>query len=178
MLAWVGLCGDLHLTFLPRKPQPLGWMLKTAACAENGIYIRLELAENKEAMAGKEFVQTHKATTACTLRLCMPWFHSNRIVVGDSWFGSVRTTLQLMARGLWCVLAIKGGSAQYPKAELLAATQSVRFSQQIRTEVFPVSIPGCRPIHAGATAGRRLAGQAVHASGVHVHRHMHLRNSG
>ena len=44
MFSWVGLCGDLHLTFLPRKPHPLGWMLKTTACAITRVYMRMELA--------------------------------------------------------------------------------------------------------------------------------------
>ena len=33
MWSWSGPCGDLHLTYLPRKPKPLGWMLKTTCCA-------------------------------------------------------------------------------------------------------------------------------------------------
>eukprot|EP00873_Tetraselmis_striata_P014034 jgi/Tetstr1/434298/TSEL_023405.t1 len=142
MFAWVGLCGDLNLTFLPRKPHPIGWMLKSAACVNGMIYIRLELAECKEDMKLKKYVQEHNATTACTLRLVEPWFKSGRIVVADSWFGSVRCALQLSARDMFSVLAVKGGKARYPKEELLAATEEVRFSTCFRTATFPVKKPG------------------------------------
>eukprot|EP00873_Tetraselmis_striata_P014680 jgi/Tetstr1/434944/TSEL_023940.t1 len=142
MFAWVGLCGDLHLTFLPRKPHPIGWMLKSAACVNGMIYIHLELAECKEDMKLKKYVQEHNATTACTLRLVEPWFKSGRIVVADSWFGSVRCALQLSALDMFSVLAVKGGKARYPKEELLAATEEVRFSTCFRTATFPVKKPG------------------------------------
>eukprot|EP00873_Tetraselmis_striata_P005316 jgi/Tetstr1/425580/TSEL_016001.t1 len=142
MFAWMGLCGDLHLTFLPRKPHPIGWMLKSAACVNGMIYSRLELAECKEDMKLKKYVQEYNATTACTLRLVEPWFKSGRIVVADSWFGSVRCALQLSARDMFSVLAVKGGKARYPKEELLAATEEVRFSTCFRTATFPAKKPG------------------------------------
>ena len=39
MWSWSGLCGDVRLTYLPRKPEPLGWMLKTTCCYITGVYI-------------------------------------------------------------------------------------------------------------------------------------------
>eukprot|EP00873_Tetraselmis_striata_P008862 jgi/Tetstr1/429126/TSEL_019088.t1 len=125
-----------------KKPHPIGWMLKISACVNGMIYIRLELAECKEDMKLKKYVQEHNATTACTLRLVEPWFKSGRIVVADSWFGSVRCALQLSARDMFFVLAVKGGKARYPKEELLAATEEVRFSTCFRTATFPVKKPG------------------------------------
>jgi hypothetical protein len=57
MFSWVGQCGDLHLTFLPRKPHPLG-------CAVLRVYSFLELAQCKDSiLSGLEFVAEHKATT-------------------------------------------------------------------------------------------------------------------
>ena len=84
MWSWTGLCGDLHLTYLPRKPKPLGWMLKTACCSVTGVYINAELTMKKTLMDALEFVSEHRATCACTLCLVKPWFPTNRIVVGDS----------------------------------------------------------------------------------------------
>ena len=134
MFPWVGLCGDLHLTFLPRKPHPLGWMLKTAACAVVGVMIYMELAMCKELMRGMEFVAEHRPTCACTLRLVQNWFHSARIVVADSWFGSMKTATELMKRNLYSVLAIKTGSANYPKEELeKRVTEGGRFSFAAKT---------------------------------------------
>jgi hypothetical protein len=52
VFSWVGQCGDLHLTFIPLKPQPLGWMLKTSACDVLRVYIFLELAQCKDNMSG------------------------------------------------------------------------------------------------------------------------------
>jgi len=44
----------------------------------------------------QEHVDRLKATTACTLRLTRHWQSTSRIVVGDAWFGSVRTVEELL----------------------------------------------------------------------------------
>lgn len=42
MIMWVGT-GDVHITYIPRKPTPLGIMLKTTVDASTGILLGLEL---------------------------------------------------------------------------------------------------------------------------------------
>ena len=41
---WAGAT-TAHITFLPRKPTPLGFMMKTLCCAESGVLVSAELCE-------------------------------------------------------------------------------------------------------------------------------------
>lgn len=66
MIFWVGT-GDVHLTYIPRKPTPLGIMLKTGCCSSSGVMVRAELCEAADDMASKEYVKEYGATTATTL---------------------------------------------------------------------------------------------------------------
>eukprot|EP00873_Tetraselmis_striata_P044316 jgi/Tetstr1/464580/TSEL_009336.t1 len=125
---WITLCGNLHLTWLPNKPHPMGWMLKTLACAMTGCIIRMELSLRKQLMALKPLASTYKATVAVTLRLTDPWWHTQRILVADSWFGSVATALELYARGIYSVMAVRMGHAGYPKQRLISAVAGARFN--------------------------------------------------
>ena len=57
----------------------------------------MELNEGKEKMQHKRFTKELGATAATSLRLTKPYWGSLRTVLGDSWFGSVKTVLQLLA---------------------------------------------------------------------------------
>ena len=59
------------------------------------VVLNLELYEGKDYMKSKKGVKEHGATCATTLRLTEPWKGSGRVVIGDSWFGSVNTATQL-----------------------------------------------------------------------------------
>lgn len=48
MVFWVGAAP--HLTYLPRKPTPLGIMLKTLVCAITGILLVAEIDKGKSVM--------------------------------------------------------------------------------------------------------------------------------
>ena len=52
MLFWTGLGG--HLTYMPRKPTPLGICLKTLSNAQS-IILNMELVEGKAVDGKKEF---------------------------------------------------------------------------------------------------------------------------
>jgi hypothetical protein len=141
MFSWVGQCGDLHLTFLPRKPHPLGWILKTYACAVLHVYIFLKLVQCKDNMSGLEFVAEHKATTGCTLQLVKEWLNTGRIIVEDSWYGYVRTVNQFMKHGLYAVVTIKTCCSGFYRAELLAKLYE-RFSFAASKKRVPVEVRG------------------------------------
>lgn len=64
----------------------------------------------------KQYVAEHKPTTACTLRLVKHYFDTGRIVIADALLGSVRTVLELLARGLYSIVCVKQGCAGYPRA--------------------------------------------------------------
>lgn len=117
MLTWTGL-GEGHLTFLPRKPHPNGFQMKVTRDSESGVMLHAEFVEGAEVDMRKQFVKEFKDTTACTLRITRPWWGTGRVVIGDAWFGSIRTVEELRDKGLYCILSVKNGSAGFPKAEL------------------------------------------------------------
>jgi len=117
MVPWTGL-GEMHLTYMPRKPAPLGIQLKVVCDGKTRLLLGMELVEGQTADKEKEHVHTHGPATATTMRLVTPWQGSGRIVVGDSWFGSRRTAESLMEMGLYSILCIKNGSRGYPKERL------------------------------------------------------------
>ena len=114
MVFWTGL-GPAHLTYLPRKPAPLGIMFKTLCDSETGILLNAERVEGAEKDSEKKWVGEFKATTACTLRLTEPWHGSWSVVFGDSWFGSCRTAEELWENGLYCIMSVKTGTKGFPK---------------------------------------------------------------
>ena len=120
MVAWSGT-GTAHLTYIPRKPSPLGIMVKVTCCGSSGVLLHAELVEGAVVDHNKEWYSEYKATTACTLRLTKQWHGTGRVVVGDAWFGSVRIVEELRNRGLYAVMCVKQGCSGYPRAELRAS---------------------------------------------------------
>lgn len=57
-----------------------------------------EAEEGNMIMRKKEFCDKWQYTTATSLRLVKQWFGTGRIVVGDSWFGSIETACMGHAR--------------------------------------------------------------------------------
>ena len=106
MIGWSGM-GDASLTFLPRKPCDLGIMMKTLCCTDSGVMVAAEICEGKELMAGKKWVKEWGQTTATTLRILEPYFGSGKILIGDSWFGSVRCAYNLRKHGIFSVMNVK-----------------------------------------------------------------------
>ena len=124
MIFWTGT-GEVHITYLPRKPTPYGIELKSLCCGETQIILNAEMVEGKEADSLKEYRDQVGATTATTLRLVKPYGGSGRTVIGDSWFGSLNTAEWLIDElGLHSILAVKTGCAGFPKQELIACNIS------------------------------------------------------
>ena len=108
MFAWRGKKGNggiPHLSFLIRKPIPLGTESKVVCEGTFGLCMFVEIQKGKAVMARQKFCRQYKATTACTIRLLqkmglnetdLPLLEKNkRCVFGDSWFASVDTALAL-----------------------------------------------------------------------------------
>ncbi|NBX97432.1 hypothetical protein EBQ81_01010, partial [bacterium] len=117
MVFWTGM-GPVHLTYIPRKPSPLGVMFKVTCCSESGILLHAELVEGAVVDGQKRYVTEYRATTACTLRLTEPWWATGRVVIADAWFGSVRTVEELLDVGLYAIVCVKQGCAGFPRAAL------------------------------------------------------------
>jgi hypothetical protein len=84
-------------------------------------------------MLQKEFQQEFGAGTATTLRMRRPWHGSGRIVIGDSWFASAKTAIQLHKRGLYFLGIIKTAPKNYPIAEARRRCPSERGKCAIAT---------------------------------------------
>ena len=107
MWAWTGQ-GMPHLSFVKRKPEPLGAEVKNLCDGASGVMLCLELQEGKARMANKKFCDLHKATTACTLRLpCFAGLSEIdvreedkvvRLLIGDSWFAGHETAKALRGK--------------------------------------------------------------------------------
>ena len=97
MFAWTGKSGVgglPHMSWVQRKPEPLGLELKTICDAETGVMLYVEMQEGAVRMARKKYCNDMKATTACTARLVEgadPGDGKKRTVYADSWFTGVET---------------------------------------------------------------------------------------
>lgn len=148
MIWWTGVA-SAHITYLPRKPTPLGIQLKTCVDATSGVCVNMELCESKEDMKEKKWFDEYGATTSCTLRLTEQYHHQNREVIGDSWFGSVRTAEALLARGLHSVLNVKMGHSGFPKKELLSmATTRGKRAHMVKLIKDPKGLQDKVPVYA------------------------------
>ncbi|KAG8246074.1 hypothetical protein J6590_093058 [Homalodisca vitripennis] len=72
---------------------------------ENGMPAVMKIKRKPKGVGCEDF----GAGTATTLRLTEPWHGTGRIVVGDSWFSSVKTSIQLRERGM-----VKTAYRNYP----------------------------------------------------------------
>jgi hypothetical protein len=109
------LDGVPNITFNPTKPHPVAIEAKTMVDGETGIVLQAEIMEGKVSMPKKEFWEQYGPTTALLLRLTKPYWGTQRHVLGDAWFSSVRSALALAERGLKYTGSIKHAHSQFPK---------------------------------------------------------------
>ena len=126
MMEWRGKSGFgglPHLSYIKRKPKPLGTELKSVCEGTMGICINIEIQKGKIAMARKKWAKDYGAVTACTLRLLDQLDISEigevspprRCVFADSWFASVATVMALRERlGLEFTGPVKTAHANFP----------------------------------------------------------------
>jgi hypothetical protein len=105
-MQWKGKSGNgwlPHLSFIKRKPQPLGTELKSVCKGTIGICIYIEIQKGEIRMARKKWARTYGATAGCTLRLLDALELSElgsenskrRCVYANSWFASFKTAMAL-----------------------------------------------------------------------------------
>ena len=58
-----------HLSFIHRKPEPLGTEFKVAACAQQRVFLHLEIQRGKEDMKDAKYTGSLGAQSACAIRL-------------------------------------------------------------------------------------------------------------
>ena len=98
-----------------RKPRPIGNEIKNMSDALSHIVMNLELYEGKESMAYKTHVKEYGATAATTLRLMQPYHGSGRCLVAGSWFGSVKSAVELRKRRLYSIMIVKTAHRNFPR---------------------------------------------------------------
>ena len=132
MCAWRGRVGidSLHslpkLSWVPRKPEPMGLELKTTADALSSILLFIEPCMGKEVHPTQEYFSEFGHTTATTLRITKEWQGSQRVVAGDSWFASVKPAKALLGVGLHFIGDVKGAHRMFPQKALKNSVGSER----------------------------------------------------
>ena len=137
--------GCPHMTKMPKKPVSVGMECKCSCDAESGIMLFLELQEGKKEMALKHYrapphsIQSH---TAITMRCVEHWFHTHRIVVGDSAFASVQTCKHLLRYGMHFIGVVKHATRGFPKAIFNAWEATKPHKGETRVMMAKVDIDG------------------------------------
>ena len=124
---WHGEGECPHITYIPRKPEPEGVEMKNASDGLSGVMLVLEIQEGKLRMRLKPYVTELGSQAACTKRLAEPFMGTNRIMVGDAWFGSVSVAISLKKDfGLHFIGNVKQCHKFFPKKELICELATAR----------------------------------------------------
>lgn len=152
MIQWLGKHMPGFMS-VGRKPTDKGCEVHTVCDGICGIMVGGEVFEGAKAMEDAKYCDRYQKSTALTLRLVEPFKGENRIVVADSWFGSVETALALYEHGFYAVLNVKTAHRGYPKTELFKEIWSEKGAAVSKAEAkalgkFPKD-GGKRGLHAG-----------------------------
>ena len=109
-----------NISYIMRKPEDLGTEFKTSVCPVTGVMTYMEIQQGKELMKGTTYFSELGATASCLLRVAEGVTHKRgtqpeEIVLGDSWFGSVKAAVAQSQAGFECVLQVKQNFALFPK---------------------------------------------------------------
>jgi hypothetical protein len=84
--------GDLpHLSFVARKPEPLGTEFKSAACPLLKVMTYLEICQGKNDSEKAKYKDEKAVCQTSTDGVC-------KVLLGDAWFGSVKTVTEMALR--------------------------------------------------------------------------------
>ena len=117
-----------HVSFLPRKPEPVGAEFKCIADGVSRVMLALEIQEGKDAMKLKQHHDDLGATAACNVRLCSTagFSGSGRVLCGDSWFASATSAVALKKKlGMFFVGNVKTAHRKFPKTVLQSECKDV-----------------------------------------------------
>ena len=125
MVRWMGV-GMPGLMVILRKPTPIGLELHTMCCAVCGILVFFEVYEGKAAMEKKEYCDKYPKSVALTLRMTKKFFGTSRVVIADSWFGSVANAIALYTVGLFCIMNVKTAHTNFPKDQIMEEVAEIK----------------------------------------------------
>ncbi|KAK3247757.1 hypothetical protein CYMTET_20544 [Cymbomonas tetramitiformis] len=127
MVRWLSKYGVPAFMFVPRKPDPVGNELKSVADAVSKVMVYLDLQEGKAQDSLKTYYKEYGATTAFILRMIdvMKLRGKGKVIVADSWFGSVKAAILVAETGNFLLSLVKTNSAAYPIGELRELAQHI-----------------------------------------------------
>jgi hypothetical protein len=87
-----------NISYIKRKPKPLGTEFKTTTCdANTGVMMWAEIREGKKAMREKEHKKYLGTTCANVVRgMESDTFQPETILLGNSWFASVKDKVKVL----------------------------------------------------------------------------------
>ena len=136
MVSWEGT-SPAHISYITRKPHPLGFQVKGLHCSRSRIMLNAEFCEGERVDIDKEHVAQWGKSTAVTLRASAPYHGTFRTVIGDSYFGSCNTAVAMRLHQLYFIGNVKTGHWGYPKAYLKQVC-SRRGEQCFLTKTWPL----------------------------------------
>jgi hypothetical protein len=114
-----------HISYIMRKPKPLGTEFKNMVCGATRMMLALEIQEGKFPMREKEHCSRLGATAACTTRqmeMVAGCGQSKTEAkskpdkgLGDSWFGSVTAIVKAAKNGQELIGCVKTNFTKSPK---------------------------------------------------------------
>jgi hypothetical protein len=114
-----------NISFVKRKPKPLGTEVKNMVCGATRMMLALEIQEGKFPMREKPHCDRLGATAACTTRLMELVADCGQSEtelkskpdkgLGDSWFGSVTAIVEAAKNGQELIGGVKTNFSKSPK---------------------------------------------------------------
>ena len=101
--------------FVKRKPTHVGRESHTNADCETGAIIFAEPYEGKILMQDNEFVSGYGANPEKAMRCVKPWFGSERCVILDSGFSSLKCVKGMAKHGMFAIGNVKTAYNGFPK---------------------------------------------------------------
>jgi hypothetical protein len=110
-----------HVTFVPRKPEPVCAEFNDIVCALSRVLVMLEYEKASKYHKDEEYVEELGSyNAAMTVRLTAPFANRNATVYGDSRFGQVRAAFSSWKKHkAHSLFDIKTGTSLFPRADII-----------------------------------------------------------
>ena len=131
-----------NISFIARKPEPLGTEFKVVCCSRTGIILLLEIQRGKKGMCSLPYAEELIKTAACTARLIdgtrttsntddvsgddekQEKSREKDTYFGDAWFASTDAAIKATQQGVHFVGVVKTSLNRYPKKEIKKQMES------------------------------------------------------
>ena len=115
--------GFPNISFIMRKPENLGTEFKSVVCPVLGVMTYLEIQMGKHHMKKAKYFTELGATAFCGLRAseyltCKSGQDPEELVLGDSWFGSVKVSVAQSQAGFECCFQVKTNTTLFSKVQI------------------------------------------------------------